>query len=155
MTKQPATVRLKRSKGLKLRETRRRGGAAATELALTLPVLLLIVFGCVDFGRSIAVYSNLSNAARVGAEYGATHQFTPHTFESWKEQVGNAAIEEMANVHDFEPDELSLEITTDPDTNDSVRVTVKASYPFKCVTTWPGIPADILLNRQVSMRQFR
>jgi len=51
----------------------RRGdrGAAAVEFALVLPVLLLIIFGIVDFGRMLAAKITLTEAAREGARAAA------------------------------------------------------------------------------------
>ncbi len=46
-------------------------GAAAVELALVLPVLLLVVFGVVDFGRMLHAQLRLSQAAREGARAAA------------------------------------------------------------------------------------
>ncbi len=45
-------------------------GTAIVELALVLPVLLLLVFGTIDFGRAIYINTALANAARDGARYG-------------------------------------------------------------------------------------
>jgi hypothetical protein len=42
-------------------------GAAAVELALVLPVLLLILFGIIDFGRMLNTQITLTEAAREGA----------------------------------------------------------------------------------------
>jgi Flp pilus assembly pilin Flp len=42
-------------------------GAAAVEFALLLPLLVLIVFGIVDFGRAINAQITLTQAAREGA----------------------------------------------------------------------------------------
>jgi Flp pilus assembly protein TadG len=41
-------------------------GAAAVELALVLPFLLLLVCGIVDFGRAYNAHMTLTNAAREG-----------------------------------------------------------------------------------------
>jgi Flp pilus assembly protein TadG len=54
------------------RDRRLRGRAAgqsAVELALLLPLLLLIVFGVLDLGRAFQVAITIANAARVGARY--------------------------------------------------------------------------------------
>jgi Flp pilus assembly protein TadG len=48
------------------RATRERG-AAAVELALVLPLLLLLVFGIIELGRSYNVRVQLTGAAREGA----------------------------------------------------------------------------------------
>jgi Flp pilus assembly protein TadG len=42
-------------------------GAAAVELALVLPILLVLVFGIVDFGRAYNAQISLTQAAREGA----------------------------------------------------------------------------------------
>jgi len=42
-------------------------GSVAVEFALLLPVLLLIIFGVIDFGRMINVQITLTQAAREGA----------------------------------------------------------------------------------------
>lgn len=42
-------------------------GAAAVEFAILLPVLLLLIFGMVDFARGFNAHISLSGAAREGA----------------------------------------------------------------------------------------
>jgi Flp pilus assembly pilin Flp len=53
-------------------------GAAAVEFALLLPLLVLIVFGLIDFGRAINAQITLTQAAREGARAlsfgGSTYQ---------------------------------------------------------------------------------
>lgn len=58
-----------------LRETR---GSALVEFAIALPVLLLLVFGIVDFGRALFALNNLTNAVREGARL-ASVQFPDPT----------------------------------------------------------------------------
>jgi len=48
-------------------------GAAAVEFALVLPVLLLLVFGMLEFSRAYNVQISLTNAAREGARVMAIH----------------------------------------------------------------------------------
>ncbi|MCE9546746.1 MAG: pilus assembly protein [Planctomycetia bacterium] len=45
----------------------KRRGAEITELALTLPLFLLLTFGIVEFGRMVMVGEVLTNAAREGS----------------------------------------------------------------------------------------
>lgn len=46
-------------------------GAAAVEFALVMPVLLLLVFGIVDFGRALNAQIMVTQAAREGARWDA------------------------------------------------------------------------------------
>ena len=52
----------------------RERGAAAVEFALLLPVLLLLVFGIIDFGRALNAQITLTQAAREGARLAAVGQ---------------------------------------------------------------------------------
>jgi Flp pilus assembly protein TadG len=53
---------------------RRSRGQSLTEFALILPILLLIIFGVVDFGRAIYAYNAVSNAAREGGRTAIVNQ---------------------------------------------------------------------------------
>lgn len=46
-------------------------GAAAVEFALIMPVLMLLVFGIIDFGRMLNAQIKLTEAAREGARAGS------------------------------------------------------------------------------------
>jgi Flp pilus assembly protein TadG len=58
---------------------RRERGAAAVEMAIVLPVLLMIIFGIVDFGRMLNAQVTLTEAAREGARSAAVGQTTTET----------------------------------------------------------------------------
>lgn len=51
-------------------------GNAAVEFALVLPLLLLIVFGLIDFGRALNTQITLTQAAREGARLDALGSYT-------------------------------------------------------------------------------
>jgi Flp pilus assembly protein TadG len=55
-------------------DTRFDRGAAAVELAVVLPLLLLLVFGIIDFGRMLNSQITVSAAAREGARWAAVNQ---------------------------------------------------------------------------------
>lgn len=48
-------------------------GAVAVEMAILLPLLLLILIGIMEFGRVLNVQVSLTQAAREGARYAAVH----------------------------------------------------------------------------------
>jgi Flp pilus assembly protein TadG len=49
-------------------------GAAAVEFAIMLPLLLLIIFGIIDFGRALNAQVTITQAAREGARLTALNQ---------------------------------------------------------------------------------
>ena len=57
------------------RRTNQRG-QAVIELALTLPLLLVVVFGIIDFGFMFQRYESVTNAAREGARIGILADYT-------------------------------------------------------------------------------
>ena len=63
-----------------------RPAVAAVELAVVLPVLMLLVLGCVDFGRFSHVHTTVTNAARAGGEFAGTHPTTPATYALWEQR---------------------------------------------------------------------
>ncbi len=52
-----------------------RKGQAMVETIFVLPLLFLLVFGIIEFGRIYFTYSILSNAVREGARYAAVHEY--------------------------------------------------------------------------------
>jgi hypothetical protein len=50
-------------------------GQTLAEFALTLPILLLLLFGIIEFGRIFQAWVTLQNAARAGARYASTGQY--------------------------------------------------------------------------------
>ena len=54
--------------------TLREAGQTLVEFALILPIMLLLIFALVDFGRGFYTWLILTNGAREGARVGATQQ---------------------------------------------------------------------------------
>ena len=48
-------------------------GASAVEMALLMPILLLMVLGLVDFGRAVLAHMAIEEAAQEGAMFAAYH----------------------------------------------------------------------------------
>ena len=66
-------------------------GHALVELALTLPVLVLLLIGAAELGR-LAYYSiEVSNAARAGVAYGAQNHVTASNFTGMQTAAQNDA----------------------------------------------------------------
>ncbi len=48
-------------------------GQALIEFALTIPVVFMVLFGIIDFGRALYAYDLVTNAARLGTRYAIVH----------------------------------------------------------------------------------
>lgn len=57
-----------------VRPDSRSRGQALVEFALILPILVLMIFGIVDFGRGVYAYNAISNAAREGGRTAIVNQ---------------------------------------------------------------------------------
>ena len=59
--------------GISIQPTGRQRGAVAVELAVVLPVLLLLMTATAELGRLMYQYNTLTKAGRDGARYAAAH----------------------------------------------------------------------------------
>jgi len=104
-------------------------GAAAVEFALLLPLLVLLIFGMIDFGRAINAQITITQAAREGARALALGQTT--TYQARAVQAGVGLGLTTANVTDL-PD--SLKTTGCPagaaQTGDDAVVQVTYTFTF-------------------------
>lgn len=66
-------------------------GQGLVEFALVLPVLLLVLLFAIDFGRLFNAAVTLNNAARVGANYAATHPY------AWDAIPSSTDVEQKAD----------------------------------------------------------
>lgn len=67
-------------------------GASAVEFAMILPLLLLVVFGVINFGFLLAQNATLASAVREGARYGSVNAYTSsHTCANVVSAVRGAA----------------------------------------------------------------
>jgi Flp pilus assembly protein TadG len=96
---------------LKRRNERQRGHAM-TEMALTLPLVLLMVMGIMDFGRMLFIYSQVSNAAREGVRWGSVTGVVPQgTAPHFVDCNGirEAVLTRFANILDITEDDISIQ----------------------------------------------
>lgn len=130
-------------------------GTAALEFVIVLPVLILIVVAATDLSRALYYENVLTNAARTGAAWGATHQATDYIRGDWESNVEARTLEEAAHLPEFDRDRLAVSVTETTELDGSKRVHVEAAYPFEMLIDWPGWPRELALRRSVSMRRYR
>jgi Flp pilus assembly protein TadG len=113
----------------RLRYLRDERGAAAVEFALLLPVLLLLVFGLMEFSRLYNVQISLSNAAREGARSMAIENNTA--------VARSAAIAAAPSVT---PAITAAQISVSPSPTCAAgaTATVRITYDVALMTGWFG-----------------
>ncbi len=123
-------------------------GAAAVEFAILLPVLMLILFGIVDFGMIMYSREVITNASREGARAGIVQSATKLTTGQIQAVVTNYLTGTGIN-----PGTVTTTVTgaglTAPNTLD-----VTVTYPYNFFA--PGIlglGTTITLTGQTVMRQ--
>lgn len=101
---------------------KRERGQALVELAMLLPILLIILLGIIDFGRVFYAYVTITNAAREGARYGSLHVFQDAAIEQ-------RVIDEAANTVTIDSGEITVSWGgDDPDHPDTIAVTVNHTF---------------------------
>ncbi|KGJ77126.1 hypothetical protein GY21_08170 [Cryobacterium roopkundense] len=114
---------------LRLRRLRDDGGAAALEFALVLPVLLLLVFGLMEFSRLYNVQISLTNAAREGARVMAIEK---------SPAVARAAASAAAPSVTPAITGAQIAITPSPTCAAGDTVHVRITYDVALMTGWFG-----------------
>jgi Flp pilus assembly protein TadG len=133
----------------------KRPAATAAEFVIVLPLLIVLCLTSVDFGRFAHAYIALGNAGRTGAEYGATHVYSPATANAWKLRVEDAARQDFTAIADIDPQQLAIEIDVADDAYGLHRTTLTTTYPFQSVVAWPAIPRPLDMQRTIVFRRFR
>lgn len=92
-----------------------------TEFALVLPLLVVLLFGIIQFGITFNNYISLTDAVRAGAREGATSRNDPDPVASTVAMVKKAAT-------DLDPADLQISVTSSWVPYEDV--VVSASYPY-------------------------
>ncbi|MBN1659147.1 MAG: pilus assembly protein [Anaerolineae bacterium] len=116
---------------------RQEGGQTTVEFALVISVLLLVVFGIMDFSRLMFAYATMSNGVREGARYAVIHPGPDHEAEIVARAHGMMVVlGGTANVMVAYPDG---DLEGGPYCSHLCRVVVRATSDFDAWT--PIIPA--------------
>jgi len=133
-------------------------GSSLVEVAVVLPMLLLILIGVVDLGRYFYLANEVAGAAHSGAMYGSQHA-------SDTTNMVNAAKLDAPNVSglvvnatwgckcsDGTNPSVSCTATPSCSTNVVYYSTVKATANYSALFPWQGIPSPLTLTSSVTMR---
>lgn len=107
---------------------RKNSGQSIVEMALILPILVLIVFGGIDFGRVVNAYLVVTEATREGARQFAVE----HDVDKAKAKMTSTATAASFDLTDFSPNVYE-------NVPDIGSVTATADYTVEFIT--PGVYA--------------
>ena len=99
-------------------------GQSLVEVAVALPVLLLILLGILDLGRAYFTYIALADAAAEGAAFGAIHPTDTA-------QIVERAAESSNGLVTLEPDMVSVDLI---DLSAGLPITVTVEYQYQLLT---------------------
>jgi Flp pilus assembly protein TadG len=141
---------------LRLALARTQRGQSVLEMALVLPVLLLLLVGTIEIGRFAYYAIVVSNAARAGAQYGAQSLITSADVTGIQTAAQNDGLATLTVT----PTQLCGCSATGLGgcptggfcANPLVYVEVTASGTFKSLFAYPGIPRSMTLSSTVKMR---
>jgi hypothetical protein len=94
---------------------RRRKGQTLAEFAITLPILLILTFGIIEFGRIFQAWVTLQNSARAAARYASTGRYDENQFVMDLEFLGINPATGQANLNDPTGFIPCVDDGTDPD----------------------------------------
>lgn len=136
-------------------------GASLVEMAVLLPLFLLLIFGAVDFGRAFYLEMELTGAAHAAVIYGS--QYPTDTTG-----MQNAAKDDAPNVPSLnvgtpvvgcecaDGTSYSSPCPTTPPacttTNVVNRVNITVTATYSTLFPWPGVPSSMSLSSSASMR---
>lgn len=134
-------------------------GQSLVELAMAIPVLLLLLLAAADVGRVFYLSIAVNNAARAGAQYGSQSVITAADSNGMV-QAANTDGSNVANLTVTATQctcESSSSVPACPAsycTNDAQAtfVQIQTQAPFHTILNYPGIPSSVTLSGNAIMQ---
>ena len=127
--------------------TRKRRGTALVEMAVLLPILLLVLFGMVEYGglfwRAEQLEATARTAVRAGAVSGGTTAAVNSTISTIMTNNGLASSGYSVTLNPTDPSTLAV--------GASFTVTISVPYANVSLTSCALIPTPATLTRSCTM----
>ena len=154
----------------KTRGRRKQAGQSLLEVALMTPLLLAMIIGTIEFGRYIYIGILVGNAARAGAAFGAQNPGTAadaadiataakNDFQNNGQAVSKLTVASSFACGCDNAGTVTAEACTGTGAGTCsggahwiITVTVEASGTFNSLFSFPGIPANLTLDRSCTLR---
>lgn len=131
-------------------------GAAAVEFAIILPILIMLLFGIIEFGILLYDKAMITNASREGARAGIVF-VSDETVAEFNQKIFDA-VDKYCSGHliTFSEDSTTHNIiaqTTKPGSGDDLTVIVTYQYDYLVLPNFvTGIVGNINLAAETTMR---
>ncbi len=139
-----------------LSRIRREEGAALIETAFTLPILLLVCVGILEFGRAYQTWQVITNAAREGARVAVLPAYTDTSVDARVRTYLKNGGMSAAIVDDTTKTKVLITATTIPidaaGTNTAPAARVVVEYPFEFMVLQPV--AQLVVNGSTAGQAF-
>lgn len=141
-------------------------GTTVVELAIALPLVLLLLVGTIEVGRFAFFAILAANAARAGVQYGAqnlmTAQDTPgitnaalqdgQSLPNWTGPGGGIIVTQLCSVNGAAPQSCQVLNGSGPPQNTVYYVQVQVTGLFGSLLSYPGIPRWVPISGSATMR---
>ena len=127
--------------------SRSESGASAVEFALLLPLLMMILFGIIEFGFALYRQAILTNASREGARLGIVQSIPAITTG----QI-DTAIDNYLTAAGIPAGNVTRNIVAGGITGTPVQVTLTLPYTFAVLPGLTSVAPSINLTAQTVMR---
>ncbi len=125
---------------------RNESGVAMAEFALVLPILLLLLFGLLDFGKAFNYWIDETHLANEGARWAVVNKNPgPDTLQAYiQQQATTSELRDGGTASLAAPLEVCISFPEGTDVGDPVHVTATSTY------TWLGILGLSVLDTTVA-----
>jgi Flp pilus assembly protein TadG len=112
-------------------------GVAMVEFAIILPLLILLLFGIIEFGLLLFNKQVITNASREGARYGIVARVPRYTNPDIEGVVNQYAIDHLVSFASPKPSPTIQVTRTGTDFQDDLTVIVTYPYDFLVLPMGP------------------
>ncbi len=110
---------------------RNQRGQAIVEMALVLPILIMLIFGIVEFGRILNTYMEVTNLSREGARAGAVGKTDSQIISTVQNSAAGLGLDTTILTVTPQPSSYSPRVR-------GSSVTVQVTYPVDIIAPLIG-----------------
>jgi Flp pilus assembly protein TadG len=140
-------------------QLRGEGGSSLVEMAMVMPLFMLLLLGAIDFGRAFYMSTEVAGAAQAAAVYGSQNPTDTAGIKSAaQDDAPNLTLSFPTLSYSCECSDGTLSnagCTAPPTCSGATEVTlvqVTVTTTYTPLFPWPGVPSSIQLSSSASMR---